>query len=160
MILVGAVILATNAQFASLSLDQGILGNLFILVACLFWGLDNNFSKFLCFKEDIILVTALKCLIGGSSLLILSYLLNLSFSVPLSTFPYIISVGAFSIGFSILFFMLSLREIGSMRTGTIFSTGALFGAFFAFIILQETFTIVQFLVGVAMTVGVYLLYRK
>lgn len=160
MILLGAVTLATNAQFSSISLDQDILGNLFILVACLFWGLDNNFSKLLCFKEDVILVTALKCFIGGSSLLSLSFLLNLSFSVPISAFPYIISVGAFSIGFSILFFMLSLREIGSIRTGTIFSTGSLFGALFAFIILQETFTLVQLLAGLAMTVGVYLLYRK
>jgi drug/metabolite transporter (DMT)-like permease len=56
--------------------------------------------------------------------------------------------------------MLSLREIGSIRTGTIFSTGSLFGALFAFIILQETFTLVQFLAGLAMTVGVYLFYRK
>jgi len=51
MILLGAVILATNVQFSSISLDQGILGNLFILVACLFWGFDNNFSKVTLFQR-------------------------------------------------------------------------------------------------------------
>jgi drug/metabolite transporter (DMT)-like permease len=129
-------------------------------MACLFWGIDNNLSKFLCVKEDLILVTALKCLVGGTSLLVLAYALNVSFYVPTATFPYIISVGAFSIGFSILLFMLGLKEIGSMRTGTIFSTASLFGAISAFIILKEQLTTVQVLSGIAMILGVYIIYRK
>ena len=143
LLIVGAVFLATNAQFNMLSLQEALLGNLLILGACLFWGIDNNLSKFLCIKEDLILVTALKCLIGGACLLLLAYALNLDFYVPLSALPYLISVGAFSIGFSILFFMVGLKEIGSIRTGTIFSTSALFGAVFALIILKEPLTIVK-----------------
>ncbi|MCL5949575.1 MAG: EamA family transporter [Candidatus Bathyarchaeota archaeon] len=130
------------------------------VTACLFWGIDNNLSRFLCVKEDLILVTALKCLLGGISLLLVAYALKLSFYVPLSAFPYLITVGAFSIGFSILFFMVGLKEIGSMRTGMIFSTSSLFGAVFAFIILNEEFTFVQFFAGVVMVFGVYVLYRK
>jgi drug/metabolite transporter (DMT)-like permease len=56
--------------------------------------------------------------------------------------------------------MLGLKEIGSMRTGTIFSTTALFGAVFAFVILRETFTVVQTLAGLLMVLGVYVLYKK
>jgi drug/metabolite transporter (DMT)-like permease len=160
LLVIGAVFLSTNAQFYQLSLETWLLGNLLILTACLFWGIDNNLSKFLCVKEDLILVTALKCLIGGISLLLVAYALKLNFYVPLSAFPYLITVGAFSIGFSILFFMLGLREIGSMRTGMIFSTASLFGAVFAFIILREEFTFVQALAGMAMVFGVYVLYRK
>ena len=160
ILVVGAVFLATNAQFNSLSLQEAVLGNLLILGACLFWGIDNNLSKFLCIKEDLILVTALKCLIGGASLLLLSYALNLNFYVPLSAFPYLISVGAFSIGFSILFFMVGLKEIGSIRTGTIFSTSALFGAVFALIILKEPLTAIQALAGLIMVLGIYVLYKK
>ena len=160
LLVIGAVFLSTNAQFAQLSLQTWLLGNLLILTACLFWGIDNNLSKFLCVKEDLILVTALKCLIGGGSLLLIAYALNLNFYVPLSAFPYLITVGAFSIGFSILFFMLGLKEIGSMRTGTIFSTASLFGAVFAFIILREEFTFVQVIAGLVMVLGVYVLYRK
>jgi drug/metabolite transporter (DMT)-like permease len=69
-------------------------------------------------------------------------------------------VGAFSIGFSILFFMLGLREIGSIRTGIIFSTSSLFGALFAFTILRENLTVIQALSGLLMLLGVYILYRK
>jgi len=159
-IVVGAVLLTTNAEFGKLTLTETIFGNALILGACLFWGIDNNLSKFLCFKEDLILVTASKCLVGGSLLLLLAYFFGLNFSVPLTALPYLVVVGVFSIGLSILFFMLGLREIGSLRTGAIFSTSALFGAFFAFLVLRETFTAVQVLAGLLMVLGVYVLYRR
>ena len=160
LLVLGAVFLATNAQFSSLSLQTTVLGNLLILGACLFWGIDNNLSKFLCVKEDLVLITALKCLIGGISLLILAFMLGFSFYVPLSAFPYLVSVGAFSIGFSILFFMVGLKEIGSIRTGTIYATSALFGAVFALMILKEPITIVQALARLLMILGIYMLYKK
>ncbi len=160
LLVIGAVFLSTNGQFYQLSLETWVIGNLLILTGCLFWGIDNNLSKFLCVKEDLLLVAALKCLIGGVSLLLVVYALKLDFYVPLSAFPYLITVGAFSIGFSILFFMVGLKEIGSMRTGIIFSTASLFGAVFAFVILREGFTFVQIFAGIAMVFGVYLLYRK
>jgi drug/metabolite transporter (DMT)-like permease len=56
--------------------------------------------------------------------------------------------------------MLGLREIGSLRTGVIFSTSSLFGATFAFVVLGEKFTIIQGLAGLLMVLGVYVLYRK
>ncbi len=138
LLAVGAVFLATNAQFNILSLQTALLGNLMILGACLFWGVDNNLNKFLCVKEDLILVTSLKCLIGGGCLLLLAFVLGLDFYVPLSAFPYLLSVGAFSIGFSILFFMVGLKEIGSIKTSTIYSTSALFGAVFALVNSKRT----------------------
>jgi len=160
ILVVGAVFLTANAEFSGLTLTQSLLGNVLIVGACLFWGIDNNLSKLLCFKEDLILITASKCLLGGTALLLLAYLLNLGFSVPLLAFPYLIVVGVFSIGLSILFFMVGLREIGSLRTGVIFSTSSLFGAIFAFAILRETFTVIQVLAGLLMMLGVCVLYRK
>jgi drug/metabolite transporter (DMT)-like permease len=160
LLIIGAVLLSTNARFDLLSIETWLFGNLLVLTACLFWGLDNNLSKFLCFKEDLIMVTSLKCLIGGACLMLLSYIIGLDFSIPISALPYLISIGAFSIGFSILFFMVGLKEIGSMRTGTIFSTSALFGAIFAFLVLQEEFSLVQVFAGLAMVLGIYVLYRK
>jgi drug/metabolite transporter (DMT)-like permease len=160
ILIFGAVFLATNSQFSNLSLTEAVFGNLLILAACLFWGIDNNLSKFLCIKEDLILVTGLKCIIGGSSLLGVAYAFGLSFNVPLSAFPYLVSVGAFSIGFSILFFMVGLKEIGSIRTGSIYSTSALFGVAFALIILKEPVTIIQVIAGLIMVLGVYVLYKN
>lgn len=158
VLLVGVVFVTTNGEFQRLTLTENVAGNLLIMGACLFWGIDNNLSRFLSKKQDIILVTGLKCIIGGSALLLISFVLGTSFSIPLASIPYLLSVGAFSIAFSILLFLFALRKIGSMRTGVIYSTASLFGAVLAFAILRETFTFIQLIAGLIMLLGVYILY--
>ncbi len=160
LLLVGVVFITTNGEFQRLSLTAEVTGNLLIIGACLFWGIDNNLSKFLSRKRDIVMITGLKCLVGGSILLVMSLLLKVNFYVPLVSIPYLLSVGAFSVAFSILLFLFALREIGSMRTGVVFSTSSLFGAIFAFAILRETFSLTQFIAGLTMLLGVYMIYRK
>jgi drug/metabolite transporter (DMT)-like permease len=159
MLLLGVVFVATNGEFVRLTLTESIPGNALIVGACLSWGIDNNLSRFLSKKKDIILVTALKCFFGGFALLIVSFLLGVDFSIPFASMPYLLSVGAFSIAFSILLFLFALRKIGSMRTGSIYSTSSLFGAVFAFIVLREPFGPVQMTAGLVMVLGVYVIYR-
>ncbi len=159
-LIVGVLFLTTNGEFFRLTLTQSLYGNVLIVTACLFWGIDNGLSRFLSKKEDIILITVLKCLAGGTILLLLSWALGLEFQISLSVFPYLISVGAFSIGFSILFFLLGLREIGAMKTGVIFSTSSLFGAAFAFLILRENFSLIQLIAGFVMLLGICILYKQ
>lgn len=159
LLLVGVIFVTTNAAFQNLTLTQNLLGNLLIIGACFFWGIDNNLSKFLSRKRDIIMVTGLKCFIGGFALLAISFLFGFGFSIPLISVPYILFVGAFSIAFSILFFLFALRKIGSMRTGVIYSLSSLFGAVLAFVVLRESFTIIQLIAGLVMILGIYVLYR-
>jgi drug/metabolite transporter (DMT)-like permease len=159
MLLIGVVFVTTNGEFQRLSLTENILGNLLIIGACLSWGIDNNLSRFLSKKRDIILVTGLKCFIGGLALLTISFLLGIDFSLPLISIPYLLSVGTLSIAFSILLFLFALRKIGSMRTGVIYSTSSLFGAVLAFAVLREAFTPIQLIAGLVMLLGVYVLYR-
>jgi len=159
MLLVGVIFVTTSGAFQNLSLSENILGNLIIVGACLFWGIDNNLSKFLSKKRDIILITGLKCFAGGLALLGVSFLLGFSFAIPIISIPYILFVGAFSIAFSILFFLFALRKIGTMRTGVIFSLSSLFGAALAFIVLGEVFTPIQLVAGLIMLLGIYVLYR-
>ncbi|HRR54060.1 MAG TPA: DMT family transporter [Candidatus Methanomethylicus sp.] len=158
-ILVGVALLTTNGQLQDLSFD-GIAGNLLIVGACLFWGIDNNLSKKLSKKRDLLLVTGLKCLIGGAALLFMAYMVNGGLCFPLDALPYLLSVGALSIALSILFFTFALREIGAMRTGVVYSLSALFGAVLAFLVLGEPFSLIQLLAGLMMIIGVYLLYRR
>jgi drug/metabolite transporter (DMT)-like permease len=158
MLLIGVVFVTTNGEFQKLTITENIAGNLLIIGACLFWGIDNNLSKLLSKKRDIILVTGLKCFFGGLALLIIAFFLGISFSIPLIAMPYLLSVGAFSIAFSILLFLFALRKIGSMRTGVIYSMSSLFGAVLAFLILRESFTFVQIAAGIIMLLGVYVLY--
>jgi drug/metabolite transporter (DMT)-like permease len=156
----GAIFLTTHGEFHKLTLSSEIFGNLLIVTACFSWSIDNNLSRVLSIKKDIILITALKCLSGGIILLLLSFPLKVDVQIPLTALPYLFSVGAFSIGFSVLFFLFALREIGAMKTGAIFSTASLFGALTAFLVLKETFTPIQLTAGITMLIGVLLMYRK
>jgi len=160
ILLVGIVFLTTNGEFHRLTLNAEVAGNLLIVGACLSRGIDNNLSKFLSKKRDIVKVTGLKYFIGGVVLLAIFFLLGIDFSIPLVSIPYILSVGAISIAFSVLLFLFALREIGSMRTGIVFSVSSLFGAIFAFVVLRERFTPVQLFAGLVMLFGVYILYKK
>jgi len=160
LLLVGVAFLTTNGEFQRLTLTAEMAGNLLIVGACLSWGIDNNLSKFLSKKRDIVKVTGLKCFIGGAVLLAISFLFGIDFNVPVVSIPYLFSVGALSIGFSVLLFLFALREIGSMRTGVVFSVSSLFGAIFAFVVLRETFTPVQLFAASVMLFGVYILYKK
>ena len=158
LLLIGVVFVTTNGEFQKLTLTENIAGNLLILWACLFWGIDNNLSRFLSKKRDIILITGLKCFIGGLVLLMIAFAIGIPFSIPLFSIPYLLSVGAFSIAFSILLFLFALRKIGSMRTGVIYSTSSLFGAVLAFIVLREGFSPIQLIAGIVMFLGIYVLY--
>jgi len=160
LLIIGVIFLTTNANFQEINLTQSITGNILVVGACVFWGVDNNLSKSLSKKTEIIYITGLKCLIGGTILLSMPLFLNIKYEVPLVSLPYILSVGALSIALSILLFLFALREIGSMRTGAIFSVSSLFGAIFAFFALGESFSIVQLLSGVIMLFGVYVLCIK
>ena len=160
LLLVGMVFVTTNGEFNRLTLSTELTGNLLVVGACFFWGIDNNLSRFLSKKRDIVMVTGLKCFIGGGILLIISAVLGINILVPLVSIPYILSVGAFSIAFSILLFLFALREIGSMRTGIVFGISSFFGAAFAFVTLREPVTLLQILSGLIMLVGVYILYRR
>lgn len=156
LILIGAAVISTE-NFKEVELSKGIFGNILIILAGLSWAIDNNLSKLLSVKRDLLLVTSLKGLFGGGALLILASLIGIRFYIPLQSLPYILTVGAFSIGFSIVLFLFALREIGAMKTGAIFSTSSLIGALFAFLILGESFTAVKAFFGILMLFGVYLL---
>lgn len=157
LLLIGVVFVTTNGEFQKLTITENIAGNLLIVGACLFWGIDNNLSRFLSKKRDIILITGLKCFIGGLALLAVAFVIGVPFSIPLISIPYLLSAGAFSIAFSILLFLFALRKIGSMRTGAIYSTSSLFGAVLAFLILREPFSFIQLVAGAIMLLGVYVL---
>jgi drug/metabolite transporter (DMT)-like permease len=75
MLLVGVVFVTTNGEFQKLTLTENIAGNLLIVGACLFWEIDNNLSRLLSKKRDIILITGLKCFIGGLALLMIAFVI-------------------------------------------------------------------------------------
>jgi drug/metabolite transporter (DMT)-like permease len=158
LILLGTVLLATNGNLNSISITESI-GTLFIIISAFFWSMDTTFSKFLSHKRDLLFISATKCSIGGGILLILALIFDVNLRVPLNHLPYLLFIGLFSIGFTFVMILFSIRKIGSTRTGSLFPISSLFGAVFAFLILKEPFTFMQFIYGILMILGVFVIYK-
>jgi len=158
-LLLGAIFLSTN-NFQNLTFNQNLTGSLLVILACFFWSMDTSLSKFLSNKSDIFLITGLKCAIGGSILLLICLTLKISFRLPINLLPLLLFIGLVCMSFSIVLIYLAIREIGSTRTGSIFSTSSLFGAIIAFIVLGETLKASQLLFGVLMLLGILILYKN
>jgi len=159
LLAIGAIFLSTN-NLQNLSFDQNLVGSLLVVGSCFFWSMDTTLTKFLSNKRDIFFITSLKCGIGGLILFLISFYLKLSFYLPLNMIPLLLFIGLICMSFSIILIYLAIREIGSTRTGSIFSTSSLFGAIIAFFILGEPLKASQLLFGVLMFIGILILYKN
>jgi drug/metabolite transporter (DMT)-like permease len=157
LLIIGAVILTTNLNFHQLLSTGTFLGNVLVVLAAFCWGIDNNLSQVLSVKRSLLQVGSLKGIIGGGSLFAVVSLYGIQ--IVLSTFAisWLLILGVFSVGLSLLFFLFSLQQIGAMRTGVIFSTASLFGAVTAFFVLREPISLVQALAGCLMLIAIYVL---
>jgi len=100
---------------------------------------------------------SLKGVIGGSLLLGIASLHGSQVIPTPVSIAYLVIVGVFCVGLSLLLFLFSLQEVGAMRTSVIFSTSSLFGVVSAFLILRESITFVQVAAGVMMLFAIYVL---
>lgn len=160
LLFLAAIVITTNLNLSEFNLTEKIVGNLFIIGGTFFWAVDNSLSKKLSLENDAIKVASLKSLIGGAIVILFAIFLQIPFNITLGQIPYILFVGLFSIGLSLVLFLSSLKMIGSMKTVVIFSTSSLFGAISAFIVLKEPISIIQLIAGIIMIYAVYLMSRK
>lgn len=159
MVIVGMFIVTTDLEISESLLNPDNLGNLAILVATAFWALDNNLSKILSKKINLVRIIQLKSAIGGAILLAVVIVLEIPLEITLEQVPSILFLGGAGFGLSIYLFLHGLKRIGTVRTIMLFSTSSVFGMFFAFIFLNENISMFQVLAVIIMISGIYLLHR-
>ncbi len=159
LVLIGVTIITTNLDFNNLQLKANY-GNLLIIGATFFWGLDNNISKILSRKMPIPKLIQLKSFIGGTILFVLTVLLGIPLIINLAQIPYIVLLGIVGFAASLYFFLQSLRKIGTVKTILIFSFSSLFGLVLASTLLHEQITIYQIIAVGIMVSGIYLINRE
>jgi drug/metabolite transporter (DMT)-like permease len=111
------------------------MGALLIVGACLCWAIDNNLTRKVS-TNDAMLVACLKGLLAGAFNTALA--LRAGASLP-PAFPLAMSllVGFFGYGLSLTLFVVSLRILGTARTGAYFSTAPLLGVVISLAIWPE-----------------------
>ncbi len=150
-IVVGGIVLTLpSGQFV---LD-GLKGSLFILAACLSWGLDNNFTRKVS-TSDAVTLTFVKSSIAGITNCGLALIIGARIPAFREISPALI-LGFFGYGLSIVLFVLALRHLGASRTGAYFSTAPFMGAVISLVLFPASFSWNLAIAGVFMGIGVWL----
>ena len=134
------------------------LPGLLIVLACIFWGVDNNLTREV---EDLpaTLLAALKGLGAG----LFNTSLALFFNTGKPSWMQVggaLAVGAMSYGLSLVLFVEALRRIGSARTSTFFAVGPFIGSCLSVAMLGERPPPSFGLAALLMAGGVIVLYRE
>lgn len=111
------------------------LGALGILAACLFWGLDNNFTRNISSKDPV-LITLVKGLAGGTFSILLALSLGNSFP-GIGTLLAALVLGSLSYGASIVLFIRAMRGMGAARTSALFNVSPLVGVILSILLLRD-----------------------
>jgi drug/metabolite transporter (DMT)-like permease len=148
-ILAGAIVLSWQGPAG----DFGI-GALAIVGACLAWGVDNNLTRKLA-AADPIQIAMIKGLGAGAANLALAMAFGERLP-PLSTVAAAGLVGFVGFGISLVLFVVSLRHLGTARTGAYFSTAPFIGTILAVAALGEPLTAQLAVAGALMAAGVYI----
>ncbi|RZA19548.1 MAG: DMT family transporter [Proteobacteria bacterium] len=132
----------------------GIWPSLAIIGACLGWALDNNLTRKISWN-DATWIAATKGLVAG--VVNLGIALGLGSVWPSSSLVLqTMFLGAISYGVSLALFVISLRHLGTARTGAYFSLAPFFGALVSIPLLNESLSARFLGAGALMGFGVWL----
>ena len=133
-----AIALITAASILLTVQDSGSLqfstGSLLVLAACVCWGLENNLTRKLSFKDPL-QVVVIKGFGSGIGALIIALLLH-------QTHWYLPGVlGALGLGFvayglSIFFYISAQRQLGAAKTSAFYAAAPFFGVALSFLIFR------------------------
>ncbi len=149
-----AIIVITLASiFLSTNFSSGFglsLGALGIILACMLWGLDNNFTRNISGKDPLAIV-AWKGLVAGTFSFFLAFFLGdqlPSLTIILST----LVLGFVSYGLSTMLFIRSMRGLGAARTSALYGTAPLAGVLLSIVIFGE-FPSFMFIIAAILMIG-------
>jgi drug/metabolite transporter (DMT)-like permease len=134
------------------------LGALFVILACVMWGADNNFTRNISSRDPMVIVIV-KGIGAGSFSLVLS-LLTGSHPAPLPHALAALGLGALSYGTGLLLFILALRDLGSARACALIASAPFMGAIMSFLIYQHAPN-AQFWISLPfMLAGIWMLFNE
>lgn len=152
-IIISSFILTFNGKT---SLDFSI-GSIFVLLATISWGLENNCTKKISEKSTYQIVT-LKGIFSGLGSLFIGLLLK----ERIINYKYIflaMILGFVAYGLSIFLYVRAQRDLGAAKTSAYYSVAPFVGAFLAFIINGERPDEKFFLALIFMIIGtIFVIY--
>jgi drug/metabolite transporter (DMT)-like permease len=134
LITLSSVILSVD-DFGSLSFS---VGSLFVVLACICWGFENNCTRMLSLKDPLQIVVVKGFGSGLGALLITIYRNDMS-----GSFMYVmiaLLLGFVAYGLSIYFYIKAQRSLGAARTSAYYAAAPFIGVIISWIVLKESIT--------------------
>ncbi len=128
-------------------------GSIFVLLACICWGLENNCTRKLSVKDPLQVVIIKGFGSGTGSLLI-----ALTLGEKANNIYYIMAaliLGCFAYGLSILFYIYAQRDLGAAKTSAYYAISPFIGAGLSLIIFREIPTLSFVIALFIMIIGMY-----
>ena len=150
-IFAGGLVLAWPGNFTATSRSIGLL---WISAACLFWALDNNFTRRIS-AADSRVIAGIKGLVAGTT----NTILGLGLGAKLPTLPFLsatFALGFLGYGVSLVLFIVALRNLGTARTGAYFATAPFIGTALAVVLYGQPAAGLFWVAAAMMGVGVWL----
>jgi len=161
LVLSGMVIITTNINFTDFTLQQIHYKDMLLIGSMLFWGLDNNLSRYIAQKMDVANIVQIKSAIGGVMLLVIALLVfRVDINLEAEQIIPILALGSVGFAASLFFFLQGLKRIGTVRTITIFSMSSVFGLIASGMFLAEQISGYHIMAVGIMILGIYLVSRK
>lgn len=137
------------------SLDiSRIVGNSLVVAACLCWAIDNNLTRHIS-ASDPVKIAMYKGLFAGATNLAIALFVGASFPQAILLIK-IGLLGYFSYGLSLVLFIISLRLVGTSRSGAYFSTAPFLGAMISWGFFKSELTVWEGVAFVCMAIGLWI----
>lgn len=129
-----------------------------VMLACFFWGIDNNFTRNISAKNPLIIVTV-KGIVAGTVSLVIALSAGDRIPGPGIAAAALV-LGFFSYGTSIVLFILSMRSLGAARASAFFGSAPFVGAVVSLILFME-WPGINFIISIPiMIAGAFLILRE
>jgi drug/metabolite transporter (DMT)-like permease len=129
-------------------------GSLFILLACICWGIENNCTRKLSSKDPLEIVL-LKGIFSGLGSVIIGLCLGERITVLWSVFA-VLGVGFVAYGLSIFFYVYAQRMLGAARTSAYYAVAPFIGTLLSLVIFRDVPRNTYFIALGLMIVGAWL----
>jgi drug/metabolite transporter (DMT)-like permease len=128
-------------------------GSLFVLLACICWGFENNCTRMLSSKNPAQIVI-IKGFGSGIGALVLSFVIGERF-FQVGYLLLALILGFVAYGLSIYFYIYAQRDLGAAKTSTYYAVSPFIGAGLSLIIFRESPSLIFIIALAIMAVGTY-----
>ncbi|MCK9312483.1 MAG: EamA family transporter [Methanocorpusculum sp.] len=154
VLIVAASILLTFDDMSSFSFSTG---SVFVLLACLCWGFENNCTRMLSVKNPMEIVVV-KGFGAGFGALVIAFFVQ-GMETDVQSIIAALVLGFFAYGLSIYFYVLAQRYLGAAKTSAFYAFAPFIGAGISFAVFRTELTPLYAVAALVMVIGAYFAAR-